>query len=1424
MPLRHSLLFSKAKHSDDWHQAIDAIAGVLHPSDSKFPYPLLRQATDAYLKKKGRISQVDTDAKLAILINAHGPKDVAVAAAAHAITASSLRATLHVDLNVSHSSYWGLDTWLRSLVAANNGNPASVTDLEAAWAHHLLPFATHGPGAAGKILIGVSRALRECATPNMNVVPEFQALTSRALADYAAHLEGLRLRNNWVAAHGASYWLAELAHVSSAATPPGCLLPEHIFDSQFPIWRVWARWRPDLRRITLLSGKDSDSAALLPDLLALEGPDFINGTESTLREGLVEQYGSGRGWIKLGKLLIEVPNRTKDGLRNLLESALSTLETAWTASSPGRPGIIKLFVQLTVNRLLTQEALNLVQAVLHMQESVDPDILDTMFRVYTEHDYLQGCHIQDLHRLIQLFDQDGSAGLRRILLTPTLVRGIINCIQDCQSAICMLIKQQQPWTEFALELHAFCNVIKSSKSVPVVGEEVISQICLLLPSAEEMTMAIDIYRASQNPGRNTLSQALIVEDDADKRKDKDIIHRVAAPSFLKGLPEEPPHPLQNVIEGYFLHRLLAQEAPSHISRRIFDTILKLWESTSGSKSSRYRQALAILVMKITGEDVKLGIRCLNGIAFTDEQLGPGLLLRDVLAILQGVEQNPDQSIVDLVRLLASCPESQDFKAQLLCWRDLAYHLLTQESQSGMFKDRNLVDHTLKTMKAAEWLLFLSDVETVFASGPMVSSDEASVPSILRPHRQRWGRELLLYNDTLAQLEETLGPGSEAVRCILSRSGGTTSNFLAILQSLKTTAKEPITPFLHKIVGLLSTRAKNVQVISELISVIVGAPSEAVETCKKVWDAKHGYLDIPGFPARISEPNAQSTDRGKSVASLTSTQPQVNLDAHIDSGISRLDVPPSVVEIMVAGWLLNDEADEISKRLVRSIACLLEIEQLDFDIPKEKLIEAAGFWQKIEDELVQEVQRLETVRKALKAKDPKGTALLLQQIGVADTTELDEEMAKLPPGVIDMVERVDDNEVEMSFSLAALTQLQRTAMGVPDVANTLLLRLNRDNSKILPPSFCLHYNTHLQFESLMHSPYSCSADSENPTKQICSSVQTALTWQLSRVIYSQLRRGETTIAIVYQNVAVWLRDIAQFCISCSTSHQAQTSQLRRSTPCDLLSCARLWYDLPLHVRIPEVRTDTFAVDIALSSVYAAAMTGRPELLPSCPIRGNELVKSILNALPKMAVMRDAVNLSAVLNSYHESAEKLISWAVIHHRGFLATATGLLKIPNLPPGTHQFVLANASPKLEQTFVSKIQWTKRETTVLFHGTSLDRLPAILSQGLRVCSGTLLQRTGAAHGKGIYLADDPATSFYYSPVNLSWKNSGLSNMKLLLGCEVLGAGNRVSGNIHVISDMESVMVRYIMLFTKDARLPIRGHIEPAMASGMKALRSGAV
>jgi hypothetical protein len=121
IPLKGSTLFSKAKHSEEWHYDIDATAGVLHPSDLKFPYNVVRSHTDNYLKKKGRIIQADIDVKLVIQIVSHEARDIAVAAAAHAISAGSLRAVLPVDQNVMPGSYWGLKMWLQCLIAADLG-------------------------------------------------------------------------------------------------------------------------------------------------------------------------------------------------------------------------------------------------------------------------------------------------------------------------------------------------------------------------------------------------------------------------------------------------------------------------------------------------------------------------------------------------------------------------------------------------------------------------------------------------------------------------------------------------------------------------------------------------------------------------------------------------------------------------------------------------------------------------------------------------------------------------------------------------------------------------------------------------------------------------------------------------------------------------------------------------------------------------------------------------------------------------------------------------------------------------------------------------------------------------------------------------------------------------------------------------------
>lgn len=48
-----------------------------------------------------------------------------------------------------------------------------------------------------------------------------------------------------------------------------------------------------------------------------------------------------------------------------------------------------------------------------------------------------------------------------------------------------------------------------------------------------------------------------------------------------------------------------------------------------------------------------------------------------------------------------------------------------------------------------------------------------------------------------------------------------------------------------------------------------------------------------------------------------------------------------------------------------------------------------------------------------------------------------------------------------------------------------------------------------------------------------------------------------------------------------------------------------------------------------------------------------------------------------------------YALRVHRSFLVEATGNLKVPSMPPGTLQFVLANSSPEREAEFAAQIEY---------------------------------------------------------------------------------------------------------------------------------------
>jgi hypothetical protein len=1445
VPLKTTSLFSKSKHSEEWHHSIDATAGVLHPSDPKLPYSFLRNHTDTYLKKKGKVNQADADIRMSILIASHDARDIAVAAAAHAMTAQSIRALLHADLNVMHGSYWGLKTWLQCLIAANNGNPASVTDLEALWARKLLPFATQGPRAAEWYLAGACRALRDMDLPNTDFIPEYKFMR-RAIGDYSTQLEGFRMRNEWTAASEAVLWMVELAKTSPVVTPPGHFLPEHILDSQFPIWRVWTYWKPNLERIRLYARSNIEKLAVMSDLVALEGPDMITGAENTLREGLLVRFDGTKALLRWRGMIIEVPDRSKQSLRNTLERITRLLETTIAASGPGHMDMFGLFRDYVISRPVTTDNLYLLEATFRIPYTPENDIYSSVRNIHSNRGQLGGEHISSIQNLLCALDNESSAALRDITLQDWFRQGIENCVQECQEAVREHIDKRLSWAELILEYHAFCTLVKASEHHWPLAYQTI-KVHPLWPSSEHMKIIAEIYSAVQAHQSQVGSQAVATERKVDGA-DNTIKPNNTLPIVSKN-DQNTLHPWEVHIEEYCVARVLGGKSIGISSERVIKAILHLWKSTSEPHVDNDRRELAVLVATIAGTDlIILGCKCLADIASGQHHLGPGPWIKSLLAILQKYRREMPQAIIELTNLLASNIMWGECWKYLLCW------WIHQQSQPGLPNGQTILDYSLRAMKTAQWLPFIGDIESLSTGLTFSHSCYNTKPPILSPGLLAWKTRVSEYSDTLTRLEAVLENNLSAVYCLLTSYEGS-NNLLAILYCLQKSENTPVEKLVQKVVGNLSRDGKNAIEIRNCLLDLRTATPDVVDTCLRIWDAKDGWLDIPKLPVPSSQKIArkQSSAYAETPSQLSEAQPDTaKTEAVGAESFTRRQAPPAVVEVMVAGLLThNDDIADQDAIAIASVADVLgiRVEQFTDSDWKTKLAEAAKFWEGIEAEILAESARLQTLQKALKAKDRKGTTALLKELGVPSESLLDDEIAGLPAGVMDAVEKVGETEVEISFPLNAMTDLQRGAMGIPDGANTLLLRLSIHKDDGTPPSFCLHFNNDDNLGALRHEPadYTSSEaqrhlvearhalqnsrplteywdDPGSLYENSCTSKQTAFTWQLHRIILTQLKAGVSGIIPLHKFVKDRMQDMGDMCISCGASHNAATAQLRRATPCSLLTCARLWYNLPLDVRVPEIRNDIYVVDLMLTSVYAAAMSGRPELLPACPIRSTEAVKTILNALPKLTLISHAVNISAVLKPYHKDAELLISWACVQHRGYIATAKGLCKVPTLPTGTHQFVLANASPKLESEYISKLPKHTAKTTVLFHGTTFDRLPAILAQGLRVCSGTSLQRTGAAHGQGIYLADEPATSLTYSSTTTSWRNSGLANMKLLFGCEVVGDSKSVSRGIHLVKDEASVMVRYIFLLTGNASAPIANHLVTPMASAMRALRTGAV
>jgi len=254
------------------------------------------------------------------------------------------------------------------------------------------------------------------------------------------------------------------------------------------------------------------------------------------------------------------------------------------------------------------------------------------------------------------------------------------------------------------------------------------------------------------------------------------------------------------------------------------------------------------------------------------------------------------------------------------------------------------------------------------------------------------------------------------------------------------------------------------------------------------------------------------------------------------------------------------------------------------------------------------------------------------------------------------------------------------------------------------------------------------------------------------------------------------------------------------------------------QIRDLQQDIQVGDLLLTAAQAAAFSGNMNLLPGCPVKTSAQVTQILGGLSSIAALQAPTNLNA-------TQEAFLKWILSHYGGSLVSASGQMQIPSMSHA-HQFLLTKAAPNLEKAFTEKKGHLS--TKIVFHGTSLDRLYAILTQGLQVGSGGPLQRHGAFGGYGIYVSENPNTALAYATPNIAptseyrWHSSNFDNVRVMLGCEASGNGVGYSSDVHVIQDPSMLIVRYIFLMPPAATAPLSSHIVPRMASIFATLHSG--
>ena len=1261
-----------------------------------FPVAELQEHTNTYLWKIGS-TPYGQDAHLASLVRDHSVRGVAIVACAHALSSVAIRQNLCAELQFNTTNELSILSYLKALVGVRHANPSAISDIEKERAQILIFLSHFNVLGVMEQLWQYSEQINELLTltDTANLVPPriVYSILEVTCDSLSAQLKDLISRHQWGCAYQATSSLSRILGAAPAT--------EQLLDSFFSNWRMWAVWRPDIRRLNAWEQLKPKERQELADILELEGPDVISSQNATLREALVPQGDPQRGFLIChGQVLLKLNSGSIEEAHRALDRLVSAIYRTCLNSLIAIP----LFVHLCLQKPIDDKILTILENAHTIRDHMlCRAVLDMLTGEET------GVQMGGILDLLPILNSTHAHPLRYVLhesigeVSDTIISKLLDRFLH-------ELQLQKNIKGSGMTLHIFMKALQTA--------------FWIRPSLSERTRLL----TQQWPSDKDIEYLFMIRAEATNQ-----------PS------------LAELIDNYCITYLAKIGDVDEVTKNTVDGLITIWKQPL----HRGRREVSLAIANCSVLDPMAKRQCLALLTTAKTQF-----VNEIRPILHNGDM--DDACTEFVRIF-KIPNLLDIE-ETRCWKSLLLGMIMQ-------RESTLLRYTFKKYPTLDpWLQWMASIQEIFEDLMEIFEDlmggSAKLPQVLRPGLHRWISHLRRgYLPILLELEE---------QCMFQSA----MPFILTKWEVST-----ITMFLDLIV-----------------------PS-------KIEHYRAGIQAILAL-VNLSDKNFEETLQALSLF-LQMTPPEACILADIlkapENGNKELS------KALLNVWFRDHERDPCDKLAIEAIAGLLEFQIPAQVVPSQAAMQA--FSARLRNEtkrLMRDATSLDSIRITLKEDDPKETSLFLQRLGIDDVPTLGDATSIVPQSLVDVVEQISSGIFEFFFPLNHLKHLQRKALGI-DKARMLLVRVTLKDSS--SPGFCVHLHPEgngghdLNTSTFKHKYFQVNHRGTIPDRQKCRGRDGRIVYQLNRILWRHFRTGFTSLEKTHEVLRAAIDNLTSLCVVCGNALEAR---LWRSTTCGD-TCEFELRKSNIEVHLVDIRHDPHVVDLLLNAAWSAADAGDLELLPGCPFQTTAGVTRILTNTPALSgrvLRRDIDGIPDVSN--------LLSWICNGYRGFVSSATDTLKIPSMP-GIHQFVLANANPKIEKAFTAHLS-PSATTRVVFHGTSIDRLYRILLYGLQ--SGMKKwQRHGASYGQGIYLADEPSRALGYASVSRStWPASKLPTCNVVLGCELVGTNAPVTQGIYVASDPSTVMVRYVFLFPHGASAPVARHIEPAMASVFASLRNRSI